>query len=748
MDNQSKTSRCSVLFFIFCSLGILCSTGLWSARKLIGEGAVLRPKATAEPPKIDGVLDDAAWASGPIITEPYTVNFPVYGERLPQETKVWITYDPDNIYFAFYCYDDEPDKIKATVSRRDSILDEDWVGVDLDTVGKRQVTREFICNPLGIQADLLNSASGGETAEPDWVWYSAGKVVKDGYIVEMRIPLKSIPFKSGKNVTMTMATYRVVSRTGSNASWPQISEKRGYFNSLVPVIFERLDKQLRLEALPSMTYGSLWDRQSPRQWSGADDSSDLGIGIKYGITSSISAEATVNPDFSQVESDEFQVVANQRFPTFFSEKRPFFMEVKNQFNLAGTGGDMNMNTAVHTRRIIDPEWGGKLTGEAGKASFGILAAGDEFPGRAWGSGENPFPGQNATYMIGRLKYSLKGDNYLGFIYSGREFGDESNRVVGGDFRHRFKGNHNISFNGLYSFSKDSDQSGEKNGGAFTLRYGHSKKALGLEFFLEHYDEDFRMDTAFFLRRGITKFTGYIGPNFYPNRKKLPWFRKFNPFIWGYYVHDHATGMDDFFILGALRFNFTQQGYLRLDIRHNEESWAGRKFKLNSFRGQGGVRLAKWLDVSGAFVAGPRIFYDPENPFKGNSTSIRIAAGIQPNSRFRQGFTYIHQKFNRAENGERVFDLNILISKTTYQFNKYLFIRGLVQYDSFQQIVLSDMLASFTLIPGTVVHLGYGSLHEKQNWNPQNLSWEQRVGLSRYYQTTQSLFFKVSYLYRF
>ena len=159
------------------------------------------------------------------------------------------------------------------------------------------------------------------------------------------------------------------------------------------MVFEKLNSQLRLEALPSVTYGGIWDRLSPETWSAADDATQLGIGIKYGITSSVNAELTVNPDFSQVESDQFQVVANQRYPIFYSEKRPFFMDIANQFNLAGTNGPTNMGTAVHTRNIVDPFWGAKLSGELNKLSFGVLAAGDEWPGQSFADFQSPFPGR-------------------------------------------------------------------------------------------------------------------------------------------------------------------------------------------------------------------------------------------------------------------------------------------------------------------------------------------------------------------
>jgi hypothetical protein len=721
---------------------------LVAAEQRVGEGVVLNPKRAPKAPKIDAKLNDVAWQSKPLVSGHFIVNHPVYGEQLTQETDVWISYDPDNLYFAFYCHDNEPDKIKASVTRRDNIFNEDWVGVDLDTTGNRQVTYEFYCNPRGMQADLLNSSSGGETAEPDWVWYSAGRVVNDGYIVEMRIPLKSIQFKSGKNITMNMAFYRFVSRTGTNASWPQISEKTGYFNSLAPTVFNRLDKQMRLEALPSVTYGNIWDRQAPDKWSEGDDSTDVGIGIKYGITSTINAEVTINPDFSQVESDQFQVLANQRYPIFYSEKRPFFMEVRNMFNVAATGGDSNMRNAFHTRHIVDPAWGGKLTGETGKLTFGVLAAGDEYPGRELENFENPYLGKNANFMSGRLKYGLKGDNYIGILYSGLELGGDYNRVIGGDFRHRFKGNHNISFNALYSFSKGLGSPEETKGGSFSLKYGHYKKHFATEWFLEHFDPSFRMDSAFFYRNGMTKLTGYIGPNFYPDSKKWPWLKRINPFFFGFYTYDQYTKMDDLFFLLGLRFNFSKQGHLRLDFRHHEESWAGEKFKQDWFRGWGGIQLTKWLNIFASLSFGDSLFYDPVDPFLGNSTSYSFEVSLQPNSKLTQDLSYEYQHFNRMADGERIYDLDILVSRTTFQFNKYLFVRSLIQYDSYSKVILTDLLASFTLIPGTVVHVGYGSLHQKQSWNDRLMTWEQRIGAGRYYQTTQSFFVKISYLYRF
>ena len=170
------------------------------AEKLVGEGVTLHPPAITEAPVIDGRLDDAAWSGKPLVDGYFITNDPVYGLASDQKTRVWMAYDPRNIYLAFHCHDTDPRKIKASITRRDDLFGDDWIDVDIDTMGNRQFTLENMCNPLGIQTDLINSVSGGESTDPDWVWYSAGRVVEDGYIVEMRIPLKSIKFRSAEKM--------------------------------------------------------------------------------------------------------------------------------------------------------------------------------------------------------------------------------------------------------------------------------------------------------------------------------------------------------------------------------------------------------------------------------------------------------------------------------------------------------------------------------------------------------------------
>jgi hypothetical protein len=718
-----------------------------AAGQRIGENVVLRPPQAPVPPKIDGVLDDAAWKNAPTIEGPFVTNSPVYGKSVPEKTKVWISYDPDNLYFAFYCYDD-PGRIKGTMSKRDGILGEDWIDVDIDSMGGRQFTLEHVVNSLGVQCDLINSVSGGESTDPDWVWYSSGRVVTDGYIVEIRVPLKSIKFKSGENVTMHMGFYRYQSHSGTNSCWPQIDQKAGYFNSLTPVVFEKLDNQLRLEALPSATYGSIWDRLSPAQWSAADGKPQMGLGVKYGITSSVNAELTVNPDFSQVESDQFQVAANQRYPMFYSEKRPFFMDIANQFNLAGTNGPTNMGTAVHTRNIVDPFWGAKLSGEVNRLSFGFLAAGDEWPGQSSADFQSPFPGKDANYFIGRVKYGLKGSDYVGLLYSGMEFAGTFNRAVAADLHLRLGGGHNLSFNGIYTLSRNAESADSAPGSAFTAVYSYGQKPLNMTFALESYSRDFRMDSAFYLQTGITRLTGFISPNFYPRQGNKLGLNRISPVIYGYYSHDQFSGLNDVCLQPSLSFSLSRNSYVELDYTFLREGWLGRSYNQSQWDIYWNTQASRRLSLHGSVGYGSALRYDSTDPFLGNRVKFHLGATWQPNGRITQAIEYTYQDFHRQSTNEHVYDLSILVSRTTYQFSRSLFVRALVQYDSYAKKVLTDLLASLTVIPGTVLYVGYGSMYRQQVWDETSSAWNRRPDMGNYYQTTQSLFIKASYLWRF
>jgi len=695
----------------------------------------------AEAPTIDGDLSDPVWDDDPLVLSDWLSYNPLYGTPMPHRTEVHIVHDERNIYFAFHCYDNEAERIRTTISRRDSVFNDDWVGLSLDSNGSGQTAYHLFVNPSGVQMDALNTSSSGERFEADLVWDSAGKRTDDGYTVEIKLPLQSIRFQSGHEVRMGILFWRRISRTGMSFAWPDLPPGQWVFNRHAQLIFSDLKQPRLLELLPSATYSISQLRATTGNWNSAAGKSDIGLSAKYGITSSITLDATVNPDFSQVESDAFQVQVNQRYPIFFSEKRPFFMEGMGLFNLAGTGGDGNMITAFHTRKIIDPSWGSKLTGTAGKFTFGVLNASDATP-QDIGNRGAAIEGENKIFNVGRLTYGLGESNYLGAIFTDSEHAGRHNRVAGGDMSIRFKRRHQFSATFLTSETGVNSTEGtvgavydRADGTAEQVSYFFSDRKYAFGTQIEHYGNGFQMDTAFYNRSGFTSGWGYGEINFYPKNTNQSALKRVNLFTWNKYGRDQIQDGNERFSLIGIRVNFTRQGFLRVDQAWGREPWRGERFNNSRTRTQGSVQIFRWLSLNGNFNNGWSTYYNSEDPFQGRTKSGGVGFTLQPNQHMNQSASYNRVRFNRASDGQHIYTVHIVNLRSTYQFNKRFLVRAIEQFDSSRRRVLIDLLASYEFVPGTVFHAGYGSLFE-------------RLDTPEYLATNRGLFFKASYLHRF
>jgi hypothetical protein len=702
----------------------------------------LRSRPLSQPPTIDGVLDEDAWRDGPVETGEWLSYNPLYGSAVPQKTKVWLGHDTNYLYFAFQCEDPDPSAIKTSITRRDNIWADDWVGISLDALGTGQISYHLMVNPNGVQLDMLNTVSGGEDQAVDYVWDSAGRRNAQGYAVEMRVPLQTIRFKGGADVHMGILFWRRVSRAGISVAWPPLEPGKWVFEKQAPLAFGELQPRLIRELIPSTTYARSEQRQAPSQWGGADNQGDVGISGKYGITSTITLDATVNPDFSQVESDAFQVEVNQRFPTFYSEKRPFFMEGSGIFTLAGQGNDNSFQAAVHTRRIIDPVFGAKVTGSLGRWAFGSLTALDQAPGHNLPEG-HPDTDKDRLFNVARAQYSLGPSNYVGALAMDTEFAGGYNRVVGADLSWRVNSTQRVSGFVLGSASRDLRGDARTTGIGAQAGYEYNTRRLNLVGYAEHYDPDFRMDTAFINRVGITAAWGYAEYNFYPPKTKQ-WLLKVAPFSFTQGGHDEKAGGTELLQVTGVRMQFSRQGFFRFDRFDGFEAWAGRRFDRARWRMFGGVQLYRWLNLDGQYFFGDAVFYDPVDPYPGTSYEGAFGVNLQPSGRLSQAFNYRRISFDHALTGEHVYDIDLIYSRTTYQFSRQFFVRGIAQYDSSRSRVLTDFLASYELRPGTVVYAGYGSLIERRGF----VDGEWIIGEGVFAASQRGLFFKASYLYRF
>jgi hypothetical protein len=218
-----------------------------------------------------------------------------------------------------------------------------------------------------------------------------------------------------------------------------------------------------------------------------------------------------------------------------------------------------------------------------------------------------------------------------------------------------------------------------------------------------------------------------------------------PFFFGKAGHDRIQGGNEDLLHAGIRFNTTRQGFISLGYIHGHETWQGQRFRLG--RGPnlfGFIQPFGWLGVFARYGTGDAIFYDVENPFQGRSPGANVDLDFRPNQHLSQSIGYNWVRFNRASTGEEIYTVNIVNARTTYQFDKHFLVRFLAQYDSSAKRVLTDLLASYEFVPGTVAHAGYGSLFEHSaaflNRPPS--------AADRYLIVNRGLFLKTSYLWRF
>jgi hypothetical protein len=363
-------------------------------------------------PLIDGRLDDAVWASA-LKFDRFFTSKPDYGKPASEKTELLVAYDRQFLYLGGRCLDGEPAKIKASLSKRDDCGDDDYIGVIIDTFNDQQSGYIFVCNPLGVQMDGTLNQDGNGDVSLDLVWQSAGRLDGAGYTIEMAIPFKSLRFPFKKTVTMGVSAIRVITRKSEQVNFPEFYPNRGsMLAQLQPVRFENIEYRRTRELLPAVTF-SQFDSRREGVMSRESRDSAFSLTGKLGLTSDLTLDATVNPDFSQVESDAGQIDVNRRYSLYYSEKRPFFLEGKDNFAFAGAMEQDPLGAVVHTRTIVDPLLGVKLTGKVGRRDvLSALFAVDEYP-REQAEAEDDAEARDAVFTILRYRRVLKADAFIG-----------------------------------------------------------------------------------------------------------------------------------------------------------------------------------------------------------------------------------------------------------------------------------------------------------------------------------------------
>ena len=423
---------------------------------------------------IDGEMDEQAWSDAIIIKLPYEW---LPGDNIPApvDTDCLVTFDKDNFYVAFRCYDPDPSKIRAHLMDRDAtdiLIQDDHVNFMIDTFNDERRGFQFRVNPLGVQADaFLSESEGYEDFSWDAIWNSAGRITDWGYAIEIEIPFNQLRFPRTEEIqTWGFSAERSYPR---NVRHRMTSHKRDrdiscivcQFNNIIGI--QGISPGLNLEFDPTLTANRTDKRDdfpSGRIKAGKMNA-DPGITARWGITPNIILNATANPDFSQVEADAAQLEVNTRFTLRYPEKRPFFLE----------GADFFLTPieAVFTRTLADPAGGLKLTGKIGKDAFGFFGTYDRINNLIFPSNQGSMSAsfdQNVMSGVFRYRRDVGQNSTIGILYTGRTAEDYFNHVAGFDGFVYLSRTKFLRFQYLHSetdYSKD-----------ISLAYGQSTGSFG------------------------------------------------------------------------------------------------------------------------------------------------------------------------------------------------------------------------------------------------------------------------------
>jgi len=696
---------------------------------------VFRPLRTDAPPSIDGVLDDAVWQTAPSVNN-FKTWMPDFGAEMIADTRVLAAYDEENLYFAFRCYDPEPSAIKTSVSNRDNIRRDDWIAINLDSFNDQQSLYVLYANPDGIQGDT-RYAGGHEDHDFDMVWYSDGQIDDEGYVVEIRLPLSSIRYADGDSVFMGVIFERMVSRRREAGTYPPLDPAQGesWLTQTMPMVYTDLQSQTLLEILPAATYAYAQDHESGDLRT-TEDRAELSLTAKYGLTSELVLDGTLNPDFSQVEADAGQVDVNLRYDLFFPEKRPFFLEGRAHFGLGGTGSSYldPIQSIVHTRKIVDPITGVRLTGKLSeKDIFASIYAADELTGA-----DPDADTEYAHVPILRYKRLLQDDSYVGGIYTARVLGDHLNVAGGADGMMRLSESSTFGYHGLLSYTRENNETSDVSGHAVGVSYANATRNVDYSLAAKDVSENFEAETGFITRTGLFFFSGLVRPKFYSSSSFL---QRVDVELFSGQSRDAIYDMWETANHISVRQYLLNRMTITARYSYATEVFLGERFQTGGFLVSTGGRISNQLAVSATYRNSDAIYYSAE-PYQGNSELLTASATAQPTDNLQAVASYVRIDFSGDDNSANDYVYAIYRGKLTYQLSRYLFFRGIVEYNDFRDDLLTDFLASFTYIPGTVFHIGYGSLFDKTRWET-----DRYVPSDRFTQMRRQLFIKGSYLWR-
>jgi hypothetical protein len=741
----------------------------------------VRPPRISDPITVDGALSESPWERASILTQFSTYN-PVDGRPAQDSIEVRLFYGEDALYVGVRAWAPEG-TVRATLAERDRIQNDDWIALHLDTFNDQRRSFVFAVNPLGVQADGMRSEQSAGPGvsrasmqavdlSQNYLWQSAGRVLDDGFEIEVRIPFKSIRFQMGVSQDWGVQVVRQVQRTGYQETWTPVSRAQQSFSA----------QQGHLRGLSGMKRGLVLDLTptSITTTTGTPDSSrwkygtrgEFGGDVRWGLAPNLTLNATANPDFSQVETDVGQIPGDVRFALFFPELRPFFVEGSEQFDAP--------NRLVNTRSIIQPVGALKLTGKLPRTDLGFMSAIDAATSSRDGA-------SNPIFNIVRLRRDVGDQSTAGLVYTDRAERGRSNRVAGLDARLQFANYYSAEFRLAGSVTRDSVS---RSGSLWEANHGRSGRRYGYRYGIQGFSPGFQTEAGFVNRVDFVKVQ--VNQRITRFGKRGGWWDQQQHFVtgstlWTYndFTNRQSPLESQISLDNALqirggwrvsiqpevqRISFDPRRYAaRFAVAANRRDTA--VFTPSDAQVTGNLKLSvntpQWRRLGATITATGGTEPEFFETSTVNRREVEATVDLRPTPQIRLGTLLRYQRFVRRRDGTEFSSQLVPRVRLEYQFSKALFLRFVGQVESRERDALrdprtelplftrsstgkytpiaarrsllgrADWLLSYLPSPGTVIFLGYGTaLDATDTFRPGSAE-----------RTSDGAFVKFSYLYR-
>ena len=726
------------------------------AAAAVSAGALAgRPSVSAifapEPPTVDGALDDAIWRTAARITE-FVQVAPVEGDAATEDTEIFVAFDSTHLYLGMHAHYSNPGIVRASrVDRDRASFSDDTISIYFDTFLDQQRAFVFTLNGYGVQGDSLMGGGGGggfrggggggvPRGDDSWdaLFDSGGVLVDDGWTAELAIPFKSLRYPSNETHRWGFQIARSIRNKNETVVWAPISRDISGFLPQMGLLdgLRNLSTSRNLEILPTFTGLQVGSLDTATGSFPEERQPEAGINVKYGLTPNLTLDFTYNPDFSQIESDRPQIEVNQRFPLFFSELRPFFLEGQEIFDIQGPV------TFVHTRTIVDPRYGGKVTGKVGKTTLGLLFANDEAAGKFEDTTTRGF-GQSANTVIGRARYDLYSQSYVGAVVTDREFLDSYSRLYGVDSRLQVTPTASFDFALLRTDNQGLDTSlGPTSGSMFDGGYRNNGRNLSYNVSAYQIDPDFDTEVGFIRRRDIRRVSSSVGYRWWPESWLINWGPEFSySRNWNFedVLEDEEAQL-------RLRMSFARNLSFNGDIRREMERFGGINFDKTRYSVGGNVNTSRIVSFGGGYNWGDQVRFSA-TPFLGSGSSGRLFVTLRPHTRLQSSININTSRLVDPIDQTDVFDVKIYRAQTTYQFTDRLLLRNILEHNTFSGTLGANMLLTYRVNSGTVFFVGYDDRYQQGD-----LIFDDEDDpvffTTDFERTNRAFFTKISYLFRY